>query len=605
MGGLGNQLFQYNFALFLKEKFPNVKIILNISYFKKDSIHGGYLLPQKDFKISKNVYRLKSKYFLCTDNSNINEIDPNKNIMFYGYWQDPKIMGKYTVKIEDLFKIKLNNKNNDYYNQIIKSKNSVSIHIRCGDYNNNYMHGNIATKSFFQNAINYISEKLDNPVFFVFSDDVEWCKKNIDFGKYKNTYIIGNEKPDAIQYDIFLMSKCHHNIISNSSFSWWGQYYNEYNDKIVISPSYWLNQKNEAYNCCITQLQNIKNITYVPNVPICNTSNENPFFTIIILAYNQEDCIKRAITSILNQEFNYFEIIIVNDGSTDGTLKVLNEYKKLNKKIKIINNEINKSRYTSRKSGVKEASGKWILFLDGDDYFMPDTLKELYDEILKDENYDAYEFNYIERPSKKIYKQIQTNAKDRFEEWFKKNNLSPTIWNKAYNSEKIKEAFENMHEYYINLYEDTCESIIISYYCRNIKQLNFIGINYLNLNDGISTELKNYNKNIKAIDNTLLVFNELNDFLIEKKLNTKYSLDIIYHKILTHLFDNIEFNTENSEIMSSFNYSFKVLQDAKELYKERNKFPINIYKKIKKFIKIILKKIKNKYKQLFFDHKLI
>ena len=137
MGGLGNQLFQYNFALFLKEKFPNVKIILNISYFKKDSIHGGYLLPQKDFKISKNVYRLKSKYFLCTDNSNINEIDPNKNIMFYGYWQDPKIMGKYTVKIEDLFKIKLNNKNNDYYNQIIKSKNSVSIHIRGGDYNNN------------------------------------------------------------------------------------------------------------------------------------------------------------------------------------------------------------------------------------------------------------------------------------------------------------------------------------------------------------------------------------------------------------------------------------------------------------------------------------
>ena len=97
----------------------------------------------------------------------------------------------------------------------------------------------------------------------------------------------------------------------------------------------------------------------------------------------------------------------------------------------------------------------------------------------------------------------------------------------------------------------------------------------------------------------------MNDFLIEKKLNTKYSLDIIYHKILTHLFDNIEFNTENSEIMSSFNYSFKVLQDAKELYKERNKFPINIYKKIKKFIKIILKKIKNKYKQLFFDHKLI
>ena len=102
------------------------------------------------------------------------------------------------------------------------------------------MYGNICTVEYYNRALKFVKEKLQNPIFYVFSDDLEWTKNNI---KIPNANYISDTLFQDYQnwYDMFLMSCCHHNIIANSSFSWWGAWLNTNEDKVVISPNKWIN----------------------------------------------------------------------------------------------------------------------------------------------------------------------------------------------------------------------------------------------------------------------------------------------------------------------------------------------------------------------------
>jgi hypothetical protein len=125
----------------------------------------------------------------------------------------------------------------------ILSTNSVSIHIRCGDYlSPKYIsiYGGICTIEYYKRAISYILQTVDNPVFFIFSDDIEWTKDNITIN---NAIFVSNNKGINSFLDMYLMSICKHNIIANSSFSWWGAYLNKNKNKKVIMPNRWFNSK--------------------------------------------------------------------------------------------------------------------------------------------------------------------------------------------------------------------------------------------------------------------------------------------------------------------------------------------------------------------------
>ena len=126
----------------------------------------------------------------------------------------------------------------------IENSNSISIHIRRGDYmspENYNMYGCIATPTYYKKAIKVIEEKVENPTFFVFSNDMDWVKKNIQINS--RVFYIDINSGNGSYKDMQLMSNCKHNIIANSSFSWWGAWLNENKNKIVIAPKKWINRE--------------------------------------------------------------------------------------------------------------------------------------------------------------------------------------------------------------------------------------------------------------------------------------------------------------------------------------------------------------------------
>lgn len=128
-----------------------------------------------------------------------------------------------------------------------------------------------------------------------------------------------------------------------------------------------------------------------------------PFFSIVIPVYNCEKTIYETLQSVLIQTYNDYEIIIVNDSSTDGTLSEINKIKDNLSNISIINNPENLGAASSRNKGISVAKGNYIAFLDGDDVWMPDKLKKQ-KCIIKENNCDicCTSYDFIDKNSQKI-----------------------------------------------------------------------------------------------------------------------------------------------------------------------------------------------------------
>jgi hypothetical protein len=126
----------------------------------------------------------------------------------------------------------------------ILSSNSVSIHVRRGDYlqliNERLL---VCDSHYYERAIDEIARRIENPCFFIFSDDIEWCKIQFSYLPEK-TFIDWNRNFNSYK-DMHLMSLCKYNIIANSSFSWWAAWLNNYPQKIVIAPRLWFNDRQD------------------------------------------------------------------------------------------------------------------------------------------------------------------------------------------------------------------------------------------------------------------------------------------------------------------------------------------------------------------------
>ena len=160
-----------------------------------------------------------------------------------GYWQNEK----YFKKIEDVIRKEFVARDvmgdeDKAVAQSITNAKSISVHIRRSDYvtnpKTNAVHGTCGI-DYYLHATKLIATKIPNPHFFVFSDDHEWVKNNITFA-HPTTYVAHNGADKNYQ-DLRLMSMCRHNIIANSSFSWWSAWLNTNPKKIVIAPQRWIN----------------------------------------------------------------------------------------------------------------------------------------------------------------------------------------------------------------------------------------------------------------------------------------------------------------------------------------------------------------------------
>ena len=263
-GGLGNQMFQYAAAKALAKRLNTDLAIDTYNLSKKtqttvrnfeldifdteykftSSLKGKLLIKGRPFIQKHRDFFLKLGFFTDTYAILYQPVFEKikGNILMSGYFQNEKYFKSISQEIHTgfSFKVPLKGENIEIATRIAQTE-SVSVHIRRGDYiSNKHAASNFITcdKEYYRKAIAHISTIHTTSSFFVFSDDMEWVRDNIDFGGNTVNFIDWNK--DSLSYiDMQLMSLCKHNIIANSSFSWWGAWLNRNKEKIVIAPDKW------------------------------------------------------------------------------------------------------------------------------------------------------------------------------------------------------------------------------------------------------------------------------------------------------------------------------------------------------------------------------
>lgn len=252
LGGLGNQMFQYAFGFSLMEKY-GVDVKYSTAYLSggikkyRLGIFGGMnvlLLEQESFK-NRLTYRILNKLgnerlhslfnYRIQQGMDLVDVKPKNNMKYIGYWQNEEYFKEFkgAIKSKFVLNVSLSDEYYAYLDKIENESTSVAVHFRKGDY---LQHQDVYTQcsnNYYSNAIEYIESRTINAKYFVFSDDIESAKINWP-GDSSRTVFVKNTKADY--EDLFLMSKCNHNIIANSTFSWWGAYLGPENDRIICAP---------------------------------------------------------------------------------------------------------------------------------------------------------------------------------------------------------------------------------------------------------------------------------------------------------------------------------------------------------------------------------
>lgn len=264
-GGLGNQMFQYALIEALRSRGRKVKSSLGYYYnhpelrsFVLNKVFNNIDLNKIEeiefIEIDKKWKRIKesadllenfkkdtkNRFFYVEETFGIynDDVFETQNCTFVGYWQTEKYFLNIRNRILDCFHFDICEQKLEKLGRQIKDK-YVSVHIRRGDFLSVDIH-NVCSLEYYQKAIEHMSKLFPESKFIFFSDDIDWVEKNF---KGENMVICKKDFFDSYQdwYDMYLMTLCKGNIISNSTFSWWGAWLNKNPEKVVIAPRVWLN----------------------------------------------------------------------------------------------------------------------------------------------------------------------------------------------------------------------------------------------------------------------------------------------------------------------------------------------------------------------------
>jgi hypothetical protein len=233
-GGVGNILYMVSAAYALaKENNDECAFdFVNGNFTQKPAlVYRNNIFKQfMSIDLSKNVFTYYNEPYF-----HYKKIPYRNNILLYGYFQSEKYFKDYKNDLIKLLKDELIiNSLKEIYKNILS--NSISIHVRRGDYLKIQHYHPCPSINYYLDSIKLIDTKKDIKNILIFSDDIQWCKEN--FKDERITFIEGQQDYE----DLYLMSLCENNIIANSSFSWWGSYLNEDNNKIVIAPKIWFGE---------------------------------------------------------------------------------------------------------------------------------------------------------------------------------------------------------------------------------------------------------------------------------------------------------------------------------------------------------------------------
>lgn len=298
--GLGNQMFQYAFILNYKLKGEEIYFDLSpcrhskkhnsyelerifgidmkeVSFWDKFKLIGpSFYISTREITLLKLMNKIIQKiigekftinsknYIFEKEHDKENNFNPNYlelvgDKYISGYFNSWKYFENIKEEIKKLFafpKILDSDKNNFEALNKIKNTESISIHVRRGDYIGSNL--DVCDLDYYKQGVYKVLDELrkrsivDNNInFFIFSDDIPWCRENFQFiNNHKVWYIDWNKEQNSYK-DMQLMSQCKHNIIPNSTFSWWGAYLNQNENKIVIVPEYWFKGVNNSDDRCV------------------------------------------------------------------------------------------------------------------------------------------------------------------------------------------------------------------------------------------------------------------------------------------------------------------------------------------------------------------
>lgn len=264
-GGFANQLFQYATARRLAAA-NNTEVLFDLSYLNKNS-NGNYtqrkfeldqirmksriaseeeLVP---FQISGLLNKVKNKlglgkYLTLYETISVgpSQLKTLKgNYLLDGYWQDERYFIEMRKELlDEIQPVYAFTSRGEELKKKILATNSVALHVRRGDYvslqHANEFHG-ICSVEYYKKAMEELKRIHYGLSYFVFSDDIDWCRKELSF--LPEAVFVENENEKRSSQDLFLMSLCHHQVIANSSYSWWAAWLNQKPDKTVISPLNW------------------------------------------------------------------------------------------------------------------------------------------------------------------------------------------------------------------------------------------------------------------------------------------------------------------------------------------------------------------------------
>jgi len=324
----------------------------------------------------------------------------------------------------------------------------------------------------------------------------------------------------------------------------------------------------------------------------------NPKVSIIIPIYNSEKYLEDCLNSLINQTFKNFEIICINDGSTDNSLSILRNFEKLDKRIHVIS-QINKGPGIARNIGIKESKGQYLLFLDSDDVFKNTMIEDMYVNI---KNYDSeivicnsnnfkikkdgekifYKKNYVIFNDKIINKTFQ--SLDVKKDFF--NLFIWWPWDKLFNKKFIK----NLGLEYQNL-KSSEDLFFIASAVISAKKIFFLNKILINHRIGLNTSVSNTREN--SWDNFYYALKKLKNFIKEKGLYKRFKQDFINY-VASFSIWNLETINGNSfcflynKLRNNWLNEFGVTKYNKKYF-----YDIRIYKKIKYLQISDLKKIES------------
>ncbi|MBI3520539.1 MAG: alpha-1,2-fucosyltransferase [Bacteroidetes bacterium] len=278
IGGLGNQMFQYAAGRHLAH-LHQTDLLVDTSFLEKNP-NGAYTKRELELSVFHTDLKIAStediKKFNIEGSSKYSRalqrhlpilftnlyaaesgiqyqkefLNYPKNTYLDGFWQSERYFKPIeTVLLKEFTPKEPVNTNNEQWLSKINSCNSVSLHIRRGDYvsskNAQEHHGNLGL-DYYTKALNILKEKNSSIEIFVFSDDLDWCRANLKLNDPAH-FVDANQKQN-FHLDMYLMSHCKHNIIANSSFSWWAAWLNQHVSKTVIAPANWFTNKSLTTN---------------------------------------------------------------------------------------------------------------------------------------------------------------------------------------------------------------------------------------------------------------------------------------------------------------------------------------------------------------------